>query len=90
MAMPGLGAQSGVQQPVASSVASTMAVLGQAGDLFRQWQIQARAHSRATRKEMGCVCLCSYCSQCGEERAFALLGCVCLLDSIPELAVAPQ
>lgn len=40
---------------MSSSLASTMAVLGQAGDLFRQWQIKAHGHSRATRRDGLCV-----------------------------------
>lgn len=68
---PGLGTQPGGQQSMSTSPASTMAVLGQAGDLFRQWQIKACAHSRAMRKEVDVCASALTESQCGEERAFA-------------------
>lgn len=68
--------------------------LGKLVTFIRQWQTKAGAHSRATRKEMDSemerwpVCASALTeSQRGEERAFALLGYVCPLDSIPELAV---
>lgn len=38
--MPGLGTRPGGQQSLSSSLASIMAVLRQAGDLFMQWQIK--------------------------------------------------